>query len=142
MKEKGDASIFLSANSKDTKIEASPFSSKVINITKNTTLAESAEIADNLFKRLKGLMGRPCLEAGAGMLLKPCNSIHTFFMRFPIDVAFMDRKNQLIKIYHSLEPWRISGVFFNALYCLELPAGTLVLTHTQEGDFVQTAFPA
>ena len=110
---------------------------KILNLTRSSHLAEKAVIADNLFSRLKGLLKTASLGAGEGMLLKPCNSIHTFFMRFPIDVAFVDRENQIIKIYHSLKPWRISGVFFNALYCLELPAGTLVSTHTQEGDFVQ-----
>ena len=112
---------------------------KIINLSKNTVLAENAEPADNFFRRLIGLMGSPCLKAGEGLILKPCNSIHTFFMRFPIDVAFIDRENKIVKIYPCLPAWRLSGIFFNSALCLELPAGTLAITRSQAGDTIQLA---
>lgn len=110
---------------------------KIINVSKNTTLAENAKLADNFFKRLIGLMGKANLEAGGALILKPCTSIHTFFMRFPIDVAFVDRENRIVKIYPSLPSWRLSGMFLNSVLCLELPAGTLAITHSQAGDTIQ-----
>lgn len=66
--------------------------------------------------------------------MKPCQSVHTFFMRFPIDVIFVDSKNSVIKTYHNLKPWRMSGFFFSACFCIELPTGTLTNTNTQVGD--------
>lgn len=112
---------------------------KVINLSQNTALAEKAELANSFFRRLIGLMGRPFLKAGEGLILKPCNSIHTFFMRFPIDAAFVDRENKIVKIYSCLPAWRLSGIFFNSAFCLELPAGTLAITRSQAGDTIQLA---
>lgn len=91
-------------------------------------------MASNFFLRLKGLLARRSLEAGEGLILVPCDSVHTFFMRFPIDVAFVDKQNRIIKIYSRLRPWRLTAIFIKAALCLELPAGTFVSTHTQEGD--------
>ena len=110
---------------------------RIINVSKNTTLAEKAKLADNFFQRLIGLMGKANLPAGGALILKPCTSIHTIFMRFPIDVAFTDKKNQIIKIYHSLSPWRLTGVSLNSALCLELPPGTLAATRSQIGDTIQ-----
>lgn len=107
---------------------------KIINITRNSFLADKAGIADSLWPRLKGLLGKESLGPGEGLVIMPCGSIHTFFMRFPIDVAFIDRNQRVIRLYPSLPPWRLSGVFLNSALCLELPSGTLLSTHTQEGD--------
>ncbi len=71
---------------------------KIINKTKNTILAEEAYIADTVFSRVKGLLGKQSLDEGSALIIKPCNSIHTFFMRFPIDVFFVDRNNKIVKI--------------------------------------------
>lgn len=110
---------------------------RVINQSKNTVLAEEAFVANALFNRLKGLLGERGLPAHSALILKPCNSIHTFFMRFPIDAAFIDREKHIIKIYPCLKPWRLTPVFLTAVLCIELPAGTLSSTHTQEGDQIQ-----
>lgn len=107
---------------------------KIINLSKNTVIAKDVKIADNLLSRLKGLLGKPALNTQEALILKPCNSIHTCFMRFAIDAAFINRHNQIIKVYSSLKPWRISGIFFNAAFCIELPPGTLTITNTREGD--------
>ena len=107
---------------------------KIINISKNIILTENAVRADNFFNRLKGLLGKASFSSGNALVLKPCDSIHTFFMRFAIDAVFLNKQNQVIKIYSHLKPWRLSGIFFNASCCIEFPAGTVLSTHTQEGD--------
>ena len=112
-------------------------SCRVINLTKNTVVAQNVQVADNLFSRMRGLLGRKSLNPQEGLILRPCNSIHTFFMRFPIDVVFLDRYDLVIKVYHSLSAWRISRTFFRSAMCLELPAGALTQSRTQEGDRLQ-----
>ncbi|HLD40830.1 MAG TPA: DUF192 domain-containing protein, partial [Candidatus Omnitrophota bacterium] len=94
-----------------TKRKSGVKSCRVINLTKNTVVAQNAGIADNLFSRMRGLLGRKSLNLQEGLILRPCNSIHTFFMRFPIDVVFLDRYDLIIKVYHSLSPWRLSRTF-------------------------------
>src|ERR1700694_5570262 len=83
------------------------------------------ELADSAWSRIVGLMGRPALERGRGLWLEPCNSIHMFFMRFPIDVLFLDRQRRGKKVVLGLKPWRISPIVFGARTVVELPAGTL-----------------
>jgi hypothetical protein len=83
------------------------------------------EIARSSWTRFMGLMGRPSLEAGSALYLEPCNSIHMFFMRFAIDVLFLDRQGKVKRVMHSLKPWRISPIVFGARSVVELPAGTL-----------------
>lgn len=111
--------------------------SRILNLTRNSVLAEKAVIADNFFSRLQGLLGKDGLVPGEGLILKPCDSIHTFFMRFVIDAAFVDKNNRVVRLYHSLKPWRLSGVFPRAAFCIELPARTLQFSFTQEGDKIE-----
>lgn len=110
---------------------------KIINVSKNTILAERAEIADTFWPRLKGLLGRKQLDPKTGLILKTCTSIHTLFMRFPIDAVFVDSKNRIIKTYHALPAWRLSAILFNSAFCIELPAGTLLASRSEARDYVQ-----
>lgn len=109
---------------------------KIVNKTRQATLAENATIAKNPLERMVGLLNRNSLEQGEALMLKPCNSIHTFFMRFPIDVAFIDSKGRIIKTICGMRPFRISAIYLNAVFCIELPAGTLKKTSTQPGDYL------
>ncbi len=109
---------------------------QIINQTKNTILADQAELCQTFLKRIIGLLNRKELKKGEALLIKPCNSIHTLFMRFPIDVVFLDRKNRVIKILPYLKPWRLSGIYLSAGLCLELPAGTIESSHTSIGDIL------
>ncbi|HAH21580.1 MAG: hypothetical protein A2Y00_05745 [Omnitrophica WOR_2 bacterium GWF2_43_52] len=109
---------------------------KIINKTRDVLLAEHAVIADKPFVRMKGLLGKKQLLDKHALVLKPCNSIHTFFMRFAIDVLFLDRQNNIVKMYASLKPWRLSGIFPSAFFCIELPSGVINKTHTCIGDQV------
>ena len=65
-----------------------------------------AEIAESAFERMRGLIGRDGLGSGKGLLIPKCNCIHTFFMRFPIDATFLDRKGQVVKVVRNIRPWR------------------------------------
>jgi uncharacterized membrane protein (UPF0127 family) len=71
---------------------------------------------------MRGLLGRDRLEPGEGLLLRPASSIHTFFMRFPIDAVWLDRDLRVVGVTHGVEPWRTAAQR-GAKAVLELPAG-------------------
>ncbi len=103
------------------------------NQTRNTVLAEAAEVADTAAKRRTGLLKHERLEAGQGMWIVPCEAVHSFFMKFPIDVVYIDRKHKVRKTRINMVPSRISGCLV-AHSVLELPVGTIEATGTQPGD--------
>ena len=109
---------------------------RVNNITRGRLLADKAREARSFWARFQGLMGQASLPVGEGLHLVPCNSIHTFFMRIPIDVAFLDAQGRIVKKFDALPPWRATTVYFKAQSVLELPAGTLQASGTQEGDML------
>ena len=96
---------------------------KASNTTRATVLASSLEVADTGSKRNKGLLGRKSLDPGTGLWIIPCESVHTFFMRFPIDLVYLDRQNRIKKLRSNVSPWRMS-ICLSAHSILELPAGT------------------
>ncbi|MFN7131420.1 MAG: DUF192 domain-containing protein [Myxococcales bacterium] len=106
----------------------------VRNARDNAVIARQVAIADTLWSRFKGLLGRDGLAEGEGLHIVPCNSIHMFFMKFPIDVAFLDHEGKLVKAIHSIQPWRATRMYADAHSALELPAGTLLKCGAQEGD--------
>lgn len=109
---------------------------RIFNKTKNRPLVFNLSIAESFIDRLKGLLGRKHLPDGEGVLLKPCCQIHTWFMKFPIDVLFLD-KNYLVRhIIRNLKPFRISGIYFKAQNVVELPSGTIEKTKTEVGDLL------
>jgi uncharacterized membrane protein (UPF0127 family) len=107
---------------------------RVTNPSKGTILADRAEEATGFFPRFLGLMGRKELPMGAGLHIRPCNSIHTFFMRIAIDALFLSEDGTIVKLHHALPPWRATGIYFSAKSVLELPAGTASASQTSEGD--------
>jgi uncharacterized membrane protein (UPF0127 family) len=106
---------------------------RVSNLTRNTVLATSMEVANSASKRNKGLLGREYLSPGEGLWIRPCEAVHTFWMRFPIDLVYLDRKNRIRKLTSDVPPWRLSGCLW-ARSVIELPAGTIRRTQTQLGD--------
>ena len=80
-------------------------------------------IADTFWKRSIGLMGRSGLKVGQGLLLRPCRSIHTCFMRFAIDVIFLDAKNQVVRIQSNVKPWRVVWGGWKAHSVIEVQSG-------------------
>lgn len=110
---------------------------KIINKTKNTVLASEVIIADSLLKRMKGLLGRKEFKEGQAIILAPCNGIHTFFMRFPIDVLFVDRENMIIALRQAIKPFRLSAFYRQAKFVIELAAGSLIASGSTKGDILE-----
>lgn len=96
-------------------------------------LADAADVADTSAKRRTGLLKHSGLAPGEGLWITPCESVHSFFMKFTIDVLYLDRKHRVRKVRPEMVPWRISGCI-TAHSVLELPAGTIERTGTQAGD--------
>lgn len=110
---------------------------RLINKTKNTILAQDVQVADTLFPRMRGLLGKKGLKCGQAIVLKPCNSIHTFFMRFPIDVLFVSKDNKVVKTISNLKPFALSGIYFSSSFAIELPSGTIQANLTEQTDTLE-----
>lgn len=108
---------------------------EVVNITKGKVLASRARVADGFFTRLRGLLGTRHLPAGEGLVIRPCSSIHTMGMNYPIDVIFVDGHDQVLKAVASVDAGRWS-VCRGSRYVVELPAGSLQGTDTRAGDYL------
>jgi hypothetical protein len=99
-------------------------------------LADRADVADTSAKRRTGLLKHTGLEPGEGLWIVPCEGVHTFAMKFIIDVVFLSKKRKVLKIRPNMKKRRIA-VSLLAHSVLELPAGTLNRTGTQKGDQLQ-----
>lgn len=123
-----------------------PRSAIAHNETRGTVLADRVEMADSLWARFMGLMGRRSLAEGAGLYLAG-NGIHMFFMRFPIDAVFVGRpgpagERSVVSVHRRLRPWLgLVPLIRGAAGVLELPAGTIDATSTQPGDTVRIDTP-
>jgi hypothetical protein len=109
---------------------------KVVNATRGTVVATRLEVAGAGKKRRKGLLGRESLNSGEGLWLIPCESVHTLFMRFPIDLVYLDREHRIKKVRSCVGAWRLSACL-SAHSVLELAAGTVRATETQRGDTLE-----
>ena len=105
----------------------------VRNRTRNTVLGDAVDLADTSDKRRTGLLKHTKLEPGHGLWIVPCESVHTFFMKFAIDLVYVDKKNRVRKVRNAVPPWRLSACL-SAHSIIELPAGTALQTGTQPGD--------
>ncbi|MGA3044152.1 MAG: DUF192 domain-containing protein [Bryobacteraceae bacterium] len=105
----------------------------VRNQTRNTVLADAAEVADTSEKRRTGLLKHDRLDPGQGLWIVPCESVHSFFMKFAIDLVYLDRNKKVRKVRHRMVPWRISACL-TAHSILELPAGAVAASGTGKGD--------
>ncbi len=105
----------------------------VRNQTRQTLLADRAEKADTSAKRRVGLLHHKSLAQGEGLWIVPCESVHTFFMKFPIDLVYLDKRLRVRKVRHAVPAWRLSACL-TAHSVLELPAGSAVETGTVAGD--------
>ena len=85
---------------------------------------------------MKGLLGKVSLSPGEALVLTKTNSIHSFFMRFVIDVLFLNREGRTIGLIHSFKSWHLSRIYWQASSVVELPAGTILNTRTELGDIV------
>ncbi len=107
---------------------------EIYNITRQVVLAQEVQVALRFSKRLKGLLGERSLPVGKGLLLKPCNAVHSWFMSFPFDVVFLDENLVIVYIIEALPPFRFSPVIREARAVLELPAGIVRWSESRVGD--------
>jgi uncharacterized membrane protein (UPF0127 family) len=105
----------------------------------NDVFLNKVESALTLWERFRGLMLRSHLTLGEGILIPDCRSVHTCFMRFPIDVVYLTRDNEVVKIVPRMKPWRVSACMAGCLV-LEAPAGWAARVGLQEGDRVRFEF--
>jgi len=114
---------------------------RLMNARTGQAVAEAVELAVTSASRRRGLLGRDGLEPGAALVIAPCNSIHMFFMRFAIDVVYVDRAGRVRKIVRGLRPWRISAAM-SAYAVIELGAGSLDGCDIERGDRLYVEIPA
>jgi len=106
---------------------------RVRNTTRGTLVAEAADIANTSATRRTGLLNHEGLKPGEGLWIVPCEAVHTFKMKFEIDVLYLSKSKRVVKIRHSMPKWRMSMCLW-AHSVLELPAGMANATSTQPGD--------
>jgi uncharacterized membrane protein (UPF0127 family) len=107
---------------------------KLYHRTTGKCLAANLVLANTALQRLRGLLGRKALAPGEGLWLRPCSSIHTFWMRFAIDVIFLDRKRRIVKLVENLRPFRLTLPSSQAYSVIELPAHSISAHQLRVGD--------
>jgi uncharacterized membrane protein (UPF0127 family) len=108
----------------------------VRNAGRGTNLGEAIEVASTAAQRVRGLLGRECLEDGQGLLFKGCSSLHTFFMRFPIDIVFTDKQGRVLKTAVGVKPFKFVAAPLRAYYAIELPEGAIKSSATGVHDLL------
>ena len=106
----------------------------VANTSRGTILGEAIEVAQTAAQKVKGLLGRECLEDGQGLLFRGAGSLHTLFMRFPIDIVYADKNGKVVKLAESVGPFKLVAAPLRCYYALELPAGAIKASRTRVGD--------
>jgi uncharacterized membrane protein (UPF0127 family) len=106
--------------------------------TDGSVVCERCVVADRMLPRMKGLLGKRELDPGEGLLIQPAPSIHTFFMRFPIDVVFLAKNGEVMKVAPNVGPWRMRSCR-RAFAVLELPAGEAESRGITVGDHIERA---
>lgn len=100
----------------------------VRNIDRSLVLGTAVRYADRFLTRLRGLMFQPRLAPGEGLMICPCNAVHTHFMRFPIDVIFLDEEARVVHVIPAMAPWRQTPFVRGAVAVLEVAAGAMGAT--------------
>ena len=100
-------------------------------------VADQAQIAVTLFSRMRGLLNRTSLKKGEGLVIVSCQQIHTVFMRFPIDVIFVDKTHKVVGLVRNIPPFGFSPIFWNASFAIELPTSAIEKAQTQSGDILE-----
>jgi uncharacterized protein len=113
---------------------------RVDNLTRGINLIDRGAVANTVWTRLQGLMGVRRLREGTGLMITPCNQIHTHFMLAPIDVLYVDADNRVVDIDSEMRAWRIGRLRKGARYVIELPSGTVARTGSAIGDQLQVVF--
>jgi uncharacterized protein len=109
----------------------------VTNETRGTIIGDQITIADTSLSRMVGLLGQRGVDAGGGLWIKPSSGVHTFFMRFPIDVIGLDKNMRVIKLWRTLVPYRITSVSLQLRSVIELSSGRIAECGVQLGDVLR-----
>jgi uncharacterized membrane protein (UPF0127 family) len=109
---------------------------RVRNVTRGTSIGEAIVTAGSSAERRTGLLKHERLDEGTGLWIVPCEAVHTFFMKFALDLIYLDRKHRVRAVAHNVKPWRLSACL-TAHSVIELPVGTIDRTQTQKGDEVE-----
>ncbi|NPV58534.1 MAG: DUF192 domain-containing protein [Actinobacteria bacterium] len=109
----------------------------VINVTRKAVLAARAAVADTPRSRRRGLLGTEVLEDGRGLVIVPCRQVHTFGMRYAIDVVFVDRRMRVLRVVKAMRPCRLGALVLRAAAAIELPPGKAAATGTAPGDMLE-----
>lgn len=109
---------------------------RILNKSKQTIISQQTKIADSILSRLIGLLERSSIDPQEALVITHCRAIHMFFMRFSIDVIFVDKNNRAIGLIARIKPFQISPYFFRSHYAIELPPGKIQETKTTLGDVI------
>ncbi|MCC7367323.1 MAG: DUF192 domain-containing protein [Chloroflexi bacterium] len=113
-----------------------PKTVRITNLSRSVELADHAGLADGFLSRLRGLLGRTDLPAGDGLVIVPCNSVHMWGMKIPLDVVYLDRQGTVLRLVTDLRPGRLGPYVRRAHTVLELPVGSIAESGTEVGDQV------
>jgi len=108
---------------------------ELVNVPRGSVLAARVDPAFDSKTRRRGLLGRDSLPEDVALIIAPCNSVHTFFMRFSLDLVFVSRDGTVIKTCRAVRPWRVAGAW-RAFAVIETAPGCIDRTHTEVGDVV------
>jgi uncharacterized membrane protein (UPF0127 family) len=112
----------------------------IVNLTRGNVLCERATVVDRALPRMRGLVGRPALREGDGLLLQPAPSIHTAFVRFEFDAVFLDHNLRIVRTAERIRPWRVVAAQ-NAFSVLQLAAGEVARRRAGVGDQIVLSEP-
>jgi uncharacterized protein len=107
---------------------------------KTVTIPYHIEMADSFFKRFKGLMFRKDPIKNEGLWIVPCNAVHMFFMKFPLDIVLLNEQNEVVELHHCLQPWKMTKPVKKAHSTLELPAGSAEKLGIRIGSILQIKY--
>lgn len=107
---------------------------RVFNQTRNALLITQGRIANTFWLRLRGLLGVTSLQPGEGLILAGEKSIHTLFMKFPIDIVYLDKNYKVIRTDINMVPYRLGPFITQSAYIVEMPVGAIASTATEVGD--------
>ncbi len=110
---------------------------RAFNASTGRILVERVQMAQDFRSRSKGLLGRRGLAQDEGLLIKPCNSIHTFFMKFPIDVIFLDKNGRIVKIATGIKPWRLCSALVHGFMVLETGVDSQAKSLANVGEVIE-----
>lgn len=104
---------------------------------KNEILFYNAMVTTNFFERLKGVIGKSEMDENQALCIRPCNSIHMMFMKFSIDVIFLDASNRVIAMLENFKPWKVSKIIKRSKVVIEMPVYSIKMKNIKLDDTIK-----